>query len=227
MENFYDKNKSYYDSKRQQQIVERLFVLEKRNQSSQKILAWGLILLVLLVVYNLTFAVFGSLEGIFSKNPRLGNWSNRPEVYQKVEMLKGKMDTLVTGSMENKINRLENNLSSGVIRKSDLVTIQELKTDLQILKTYSEQNSISSLAMTGGKRGTRGLSASNMISYPDELLQEISNMKNLFYLSIASCGFLVVVVSGAWLYSSARLKQIRGTTIYRQTLLDKPNPDLY
>ncbi len=227
MENFYDKNKSSYDSERQQQIVERLFVLEKRNQSSQKILAWGLILLVLLVVYYLTIAVFGSLNGIVSNNSRSKNWSNRPEVYQKVEMLKGKMDTLVTGSMENKINRLENNLSSGVIRKSDLETIQELKTDLQILKTYSEQNSISSLAMTGGKHNSRSLSAGAMISYPDELLQEISNMKNLFYLSIASCGFLVVVVSGAWLYSSARLKQLRGTMIYRQTLLNKPNPDLY
>ena len=136
------------------------------------------------------------------------------------------MDTLVTGSMENKISRLEKSLSGGVIRKSDLDTIKELKTDLQILKTYSEQTSISSLAMTaGGGKNILGTSAA--IGYPDELLQEISNMKNLFYLSIVSCGFLVVVVSGAWLYSSARLKQLRGTPIYRQTLLDKPKPELY
>lgn len=226
MENLHDKNKSSYNSDRQQQIVERLFLLERQNQSRQKILAWALILLILLVVYYLTIAAFGSVNGLFSASNESTDWSKSPEVYQKVEMLKGKMDTLVTGSMENKISRLEKSLSGGVIRKSDLETIQELKTDLQILKTYSEHTSISSMAMTAGS-GKYIFGTGSTISYPDELLQEISNMKNLFYLSIVSCGFLVVVVSGAWLYSSARLKQLRGTTIYRQTLLEKPKPELY
>ncbi len=227
MENLYDKDKYSYNTDRQQQIVERLFVLERHRQSRY----WLVLLLIMATAVVVVYFTSPLIESLI----RLGNLSgysqnntyNPPEVYKKVELLKGKMDALVTGSMETKVNRLEKNLTSGIIRPADLETIQGLKTDLQILRTYSEQNSIASLGMGTHQESIMSLNATSPILYSDELLHEISNLRSLFYLSIASCGFLIVVVSGAWLYSSTRLKQLSGSTLYRRALLDKPNSDLY
>jgi len=226
MENLYDKDKYSYNSD-QQQIVERLFVLERHHQSRY----WLVLLLIMVTAVVVVYFTFPLIESFI----RLGNLQNyrqndsydRPGVYKKVEQLKGKMDALVTDSMEHKVNRLEKSLSSGIIRPADLETIQGLKTDLQILRTYSEQNSIALLGMGSYQESIMSLNATAPILYSDELLHEISNLKSLFYLSIASCGFLVVVVSGAWLYSRTRLKQLSGSTLYRRALLDKPNSDLY
>ena len=228
MDNLYKKDMSSSNSEGQQQIVKRLFILEQHRQSPYWLVFLLIVAVGLLVAYILSLRI-GVFSGFDSaRSYHQNNWRNRPEVYRKVELLKGKMDTLVTGSMEHKIDKLEKNLSSGIIRPSDLETIQELKTDLQILKTYSEQNSLSSLAMVDQQStGKTPINATSAVLYSDKLLQEISSLKSLFYLSIASCGFLVVVVSGVWLYGNTRLKQLQGSMFYRQALLDKPNSDRY
>ncbi|MGH8553218.1 MAG: hypothetical protein ACRERS_07975, partial [Methylococcales bacterium] len=56
----------------------------------------------------------------------------------------------------------------------------------------------------------------------DRVLQEISNIRKMFYISIISWGGLIVVIAGTWLRSHYRFRQIKSERPLCQPLLDKP-----
>ncbi|MGH8477513.1 MAG: hypothetical protein ACRER2_17405 [Methylococcales bacterium] len=138
-------------------------------------------------------------------------------VLRDVELIKGQMNLLITGSMESKFAQLETSLKSGIISRRDLATLQELKENLAVLKAYSVQNA--STAAT--------LPATPTVPVPaslgsDRVLQEISNIRKMFYISIISWGGLIVVIAGTWLRSHYRFRQIKSERPLCQPLLDKP-----
>jgi hypothetical protein len=120
-----------------------------------------------------------------------------PALTEEINALKAQLLGLISGSIESKIKVLEESiLLGGVTATTGMgAAIQDLKNDVTVLKTYS-------------KTGAGRLIASNtQIIGPKQdaqLIDEIANLKNLFYISIASCGLLAVAIGGIWYQSKTQ-----------------------
>jgi hypothetical protein len=121
--------------------------------------------------------------------PTNGNsYQVNPVLSAEVNALKGQFVGLVSGSIESKLRSLEESVRLGTAPDS-LLTIEELRTDIQALRAYSNMPS-----------GEKTASVAN-----DQIVQEMSQLKGLVYLSLASCGLMLVAVAGIWIRTRRRL----------------------
>lgn len=104
-----------------------------------------------------------------------------PVFSAEVNALKGQLVGLVSGSIESKLNALEESIRVGSVASS-IGTIEDLKNDLKVLRAYSEP----------AKKG-------NGVISNEQLMQEMSQLKRLIYLTIASCGLMLAAVAGIWI----------------------------
>lgn len=110
-----------------------------------------------------------------------------PVVSAEVNELKGKLIGLVSGSIENKLNALEESLRVGSV-SSSIGTIEDLKSDLKVLRTYSDP-----------------VQKSKVVVSNEQLMQEMSQLKRLIYTTLASCGLMLAAVAGIWIKNRNRL----------------------
>ncbi|MGZ4993329.1 MAG: hypothetical protein ACXV79_04125 [Methylobacter sp.] len=111
-----------------------------------------------------------------------------PVLSAEVNALKGQLVGLVSGSIESKLNALEESIRVGSV-SSSIGTIEDLKNDLKVLRSYSAES---------GERGKPAVSN-------EQLMREMSQLKRLIYLTIASCGLMLAAVAGIWIKSRNRL----------------------
>ena len=97
-----------------------------------------------------------------------------PVLSVEVNTLKSQFVGLVSGSIESKLRSLEESIRSGSVTSS-LGTVEDLKNDVKILQTYSEP-----------------------IKPDQQIIQEMSHLKHLVYLTMASCGLMLAVIGGIW-----------------------------
>jgi len=117
-----------------------------------------------------------------------------PVLSAEVNTLKGQFVGLVSGSIENKLRSLEDSIRLGSATNS-LATLQDLKNEVQVLRSYSE--SAKNEAVTTDSK---------------QLIQEMSHLKHLVYLTLASCGLMLAAVCGIWLKNRYRLP-------YKETIM--------
>jgi len=110
-----------------------------------------------------------------------------PVLSSEVNALKGQLVGLVSGSIESKLNALEESIRIGSVASS-IGAIEDLKNDLKVLRSYSEP----------AKKGKPDISN-------EQLMQEMSQLKRLIYLTIASCGLMLAAVAGVWIKNRNRL----------------------
>jgi ribosomal silencing factor RsfS len=113
-----------------------------------------------------------------------------PVISAEVDALKSQLVGLVSGSIESKLNTLEEGLKAGTITEIGLDTIEALKDDLVVLKTYSE---------TGAGRliAQKYLQQANKAENKN-LAQEVSQLRSMIYFLITSCGLMVAAVASVW-----------------------------
>ncbi len=110
-----------------------------------------------------------------------------PVLSAEVNTLKGQFVGLVSGSIESKLRTLEESVRLGSAPDS-LMTIEELRSDIKTLRAYSTVPS-------NGK-----------VTLPNEqIMEEMSELKRLVYLSLASCGLMFAAFAGIWIKNSHRL----------------------
>ena len=143
-----------------------------------------------------------------------------PILSEEIAVLKGQLSAIITGSMESKLRMLEQSIRGGTLSAADLGTIQDLKSDLNILRTYSFQahdnTSVDSLRLRQAN------DARLKIEY---FAQELGHLKVLFYVSIASCGFLAMAMGGLWLQSAHRFKYLPKKELARPAMLESGDSD--
>lgn len=110
-----------------------------------------------------------------------------PVFSAEVNALKGQLVGLVSGSIESKLNALEESIRVGSV-SSSINTIEDLKNDVKVLRSYSEP----------AKKGKAVVSN-------EQLMQEMSQLKRLIYLTIVSCGLMLAAVAGIWIKNRNRL----------------------
>jgi hypothetical protein len=106
----------------------------------------------------------------------------------EVATLKGQLVGIVSGSIESKLSTLEQSLRSGAVNTS-LGAIQDLKNDVKLLRTYS---------------ATEKPQPQNTVAN-QQLIEEMSHLKRLIYLTIASCGLMLAAVTGIWIRNLKKL----------------------
>jgi hypothetical protein len=119
-----------------------------------------------------------------------------PVLSAEVIALKGQLVGLVSGSIESKLNALEENIRTGSV-SSSIGAIEDLKNDLKVLRSYSEP----------AKKGKAVISN-------EQLMQEMSQLKRLIYLTLASCGLMLAAVAGVWIRNRYRLPYKESRTSY-------------
>ena len=202
MSNMRDINSETYNAKRQTVILRKMTHpgLFKVN----RYLVWVVISLMAAVVW-LGFSLFptNSLLRSYEANQISAQvYSNvpmNPAVSAEINTLKGQLVGLISGSIESKLRTLEVSIRSGKVSSSDLGTIQDLKNDVKVLKTYSETGA--------GRLIANPYAVENKAVTVDnhQLLKEVSQLKSLIYFSIASCGLMFAAVGGIWLQGRHRL----------------------
>ncbi len=112
-----------------------------------------------------------------------------PNLSAEVDTLKGQLVGLVSGSIESKLRTLENSLRAGTINNS-LGTIEDLKNDVKVLRAYSEPANKEQVVAAAAN---------------EQLIQEMSQLKRLIYLSLASCGLMLAALAGIWIKNHNKL----------------------
>jgi cell division protein FtsB len=119
-----------------------------------------------------------------------------PVLSAEVNALKGQLVGLVSGSIESKLNALEESIRVGSV-SSSIGAIEDLKSDLKVLRSYSEPV----------KKGKATISN-------EQLMQEMSQLKRLIYVTLASCGLMLAAVAGIWIKNRNRLPYKETRTSY-------------
>jgi len=114
-----------------------------------------------------------------------------PAIAAELSTLKGQMFGLVSGSIESKLRSLEESIRRGSVSDS-LNTLQDLKSDVKVLNSYSND--------------TQTRPQETVIN--QQLIQELSDLKGLVYLTFVSCGLMIAAVAGIWL-RQRRLTHLR------------------
>jgi cell division protein FtsB len=112
-----------------------------------------------------------------------------PVLADEITQLKGQLVGLVSGSIEGKLNSLEKSIKLGSVLGS-LETVRSLKEDLKVLKTYSDP-------LEQKKQQTA--MANEM------LVKEVSQLKNMIYLTLGSCGLMFAALAGIWIKGRKQL----------------------
>ncbi len=112
-----------------------------------------------------------------------------PVLSAEINTLKGQLVGLISGSIESKLRSLETSVRQGSITDS-LGTIQDLKNDVKVLQAYSvpEKTVVEAKA--------------NQV-----LLEEVSQLKRLIYLTVTSCGLMVAAIAGVWMRRRYHLEE--------------------
>ena len=161
-----------------------------------------LVTLLMIVIFIMGVFVFPVNDGvveIFDKEISQSASESRiknPVLSAEIDLLKGRLVGLVSGSIEHKLKTLELSIRSGNTISS-LGTIQGLRSDVNALQSYSK---------TDEKVIDQKSNAA--------LIQEVSHLKRLIYLTIASCGLMVAAMGGVWIRKNYSLKNPE----YRQEL---------
>ena len=121
-----------------------------------------------------------------------------PVISEEINILKSQLVGLVSGSIESKLRVLEESVVNGRVSHS-LGTIQDLKNDVKILRSYSEPaQKIKAQAEN------------------ERVLAEVSHLKSLVHLTFASCGLMLAAIAGFWIKNRFRLPQKQGVFLGRK-----------
>ena len=109
-----------------------------------------------------------------------------PVLSAEVKLLKGQFVGLVSGSIESKLRSLEDSLRSGALSNS-LGTLEDIKNDVKVLRSYSEP-------------AKKEQAIDNQ-----QIMREMSQLKRLIYLTLASCGLMLAAFAGIWIKNLKKL----------------------
>lgn len=125
------------------------------------------------------------------KSVELYDIQMNPVISAEVDALKSQLVGLVSGSIESKLKVLEEGLRTGTIADTGLDTIRALHDDLLVLKTYSETGAGRLIAQKYLQQQPSRVEAK-------ALAEEVSQLRHLVHLLIASCGLMLAAIAGVW-----------------------------
>ena len=177
-----------------------LIVLERipSHQALMKVNRWltAIIFILMAVIIVAGFYLIPDQDVNRLKSSDIRISEANPVLSAEVNTLKGQFVGLVSGSIESKLRTLEDSIRVGSVSNS-LGTLEDLKNEVQVLKSYSESPKVISTTVPN-----------------EQIVQEMHSLKRLVYLTLASCGLMLAAVGGVWLNNRYRLPKKENVTQY-------------
>lgn len=144
---------------------------------------------------------------------------------QQVAAIQDKFNLLLAESVEMRLKTLEKSVAGGKVSADELRAFEELKHDLKTLENYATVSGIQTFddAQLEHSRYQRIPEADKAVS-TRELLDEVAELKNLFYLSLAGFVGSAFVAAGSYFRQREDTGQL-GADPARPHLLTRDPPD--
>ena len=177
-----------------------LVVLQRipSHQALMKVNRWltAIIFILMVVIIVAGFYLIPNQDVSRLKSSDIKISEPNPVLSAEVNTLKGQFVGLVSGSIESKLRTLEESIRVGSVSNS-LGTLEDLKNEVQVLKSYSESHKVVSTTVPN-----------------EQIVQEMHSLKRLVYLTLASCGLMLAAIGGVWLNNRYRLPKKDNITQY-------------
>ncbi len=159
------------------------------HQGLMKVNRWlmAMVFFLMTVIVIAGFFMLPANDLTRYKKPEVTVAEMNPVLSAEVNTLKGQFVGLVSGSIESKLRSLEESVRLGTV-SSALGTIEDLKNDVKVLRSYSEPAKKEKVALSN-----------------EQLMQEMSELKRLIYVTLASCGLMLAAITGIWFKNRYRL----------------------
>ena len=159
------------------------------HQGLMKVNRWlmAMVFFLMTLIVIAGFFIFPASDIKSYKNSEVTVTEMNPVLSAEVNNLKGQFVGLVSGSIESKLRTLEESIRLGTVSKA-LGTIEDLKNDVKVLRSYSEPAKKEKVVINN-----------------EQLMQEMSELKRLIYVTLASCGLMLAAVAGIWFKNRYRL----------------------
>lgn len=114
-----------------------------------------------------------------------------PAISPEVDALKSQLIGLISGSIESKLKSLERNIQRDRPLTA-LETVKSLKKDVKALRNYAKPLIV--------EEKKPDAPVASVI-----LINEVSQLKNLIYMTLGSCGLMFVALAGIWVRGRRQL----------------------
>lgn len=159
------------------------------HQGLMKVNRWltAMVFFLMTIIVIAGFFFFPANDVTRYKKSEVNVAEMNPVLSAEVNTLKGQFVGLVSGSIESKLRSLEESIRLGTVSTA-LGTIEDLKNDVKVLRSYSEPAKKEKVAIDN-----------------EQLMREMSELKHLIYVTLASCGLMLAAVAGIWFKNRYRL----------------------
>ena len=132
-----------------------------------------------------------------------------PELRKQIDVLEKQLVSLSSKSIESRLATIEKSIEVGDIDVSEVATLQKLKSDFEILKSYMFTDPEDLVELKTLQRDYKELK-SDAKDYvrKDTVDREFSFLTNLFYTLLAFLGILVSIVGTSWYITTKRIKAL-------------------
>lgn len=157
---------------------------------------FGVVLLLLAIVFLFGFSLVQPSNRVaqFINGQvvdKSGEVLIKPVLADEIRVLKSQMVGLISGSIESKLRVLELSIKSGELSPADLGIISALRNDFSVLRDFSDLKQARLFASKQEK--------TTEFREADQLIREMTQLKMLIYITIASCGLMLAAIAGVWL----------------------------
>ena len=157
------------------------------NQGLMKVNRWLMAMVFFLMAVIVIVGFFLLPSNGLSRYRKTDAADMNPVLSAEVNTLKGQFVGIVSGSIESKLRSLEESVRLGTAANA-LGTIEDIKNDVKILRSYSEP-----------------LNNEHSAIGNEQVMSEMSQLKRLIYLTLGSCGLIFAAFMGIWLKNHYRL----------------------
>lgn len=122
-----------------------------------------------------------------------------PDIESKISDIDKSLQTLTTKNIENRLSKIEKAIQVGEIKIEDIQSIQNIREDFKVLKTYMFETPEKLIEFRSIQKDYIELKdkfAKTMDK--DDIIREIDSLKSLFYYTLAIVGILVSIFAGSW-----------------------------
>jgi hypothetical protein len=174
-----------HETKSEVVVLQRIPSHQGLMKANRWLMAMVFFLMTVIVIAGFFF--FPANDVTRFKKSEVAVTEMNPVLSAEVNTLKGQFVGLVSGSIESKLRSLEESIRLGTVSTA-LGTIEDLKNDVKVLRSYSEP-----------------AKKENVVIPNAQLMQEMSELKRLIYVTLASCGLMLAAVVGIWFKNHYRL----------------------
>lgn len=132
-----------------------------------------------------------------------------PELRKQIGVLEKQLATLSSQSIESRLSTIERSIAVGDVDVDEVATLQKLKADFEILKSYMFSDPEDLVKLKTLQRDYQEISGSiDDYVHKDVVERELNYLNNMFYTVLGFLGILISIAGGSWYSTAKKLKSI-------------------